>query len=151
MSRLERNVALKISHIQFSPSFEREAKAISALNHPHICTLYDVGKLPSGEGYLVMELVEGEFLRDRLRAGPLEKNDVLRIGAETADALAEAHKQGILHCDLKPANITLSRHGVKVVDFGLARMTAHPEDAVAVMGTPAYMAPERMNGKEAAP
>ena len=147
-TRLGRNVAVKICHKLFTPRFERESRAISALNHPHICTLHDVGKLPSGEGYLVMELVEGESLKERLRAGRLGTEEVLRIGAETAEALTEAHKQGILHCDLKPANIMLSRHGVKVVDFGLARLRDQQEETDVPMGTAAYMAPERMNGQE---
>jgi eukaryotic-like serine/threonine-protein kinase len=144
-SRLGRRVAIKISAAQFSGRFEREARAIAALNHPHICTLYDVGP-----NYLVMELVEGETLAARLKRGKLSRGEVLKYGVEIADALAAAHAEGIVHRDLKPGNIMLGKGGVKVLDFGLAK----PADSGTltgsnvVMGTPAYMAPEQHDGKE---
>src|SRR6202041_987432 len=117
-TRLDRAVAVKITHERFSALFDREARAISSLNHPHICTLYDVGP-----NYLVMELVEGETLAARVAKGPLPMEMVLRYGAQIADALAAAHAQGIIHRDLKPANIMVTRAGVKVLDFGLAKLT----------------------------
>ena len=144
-TRLGRAVAIKTSQAQFSERFEREARAISALNHPNICTLYDVGP-----NYLVMELVEGETLAARLKRGKLAVADTLKYGAQIADALAAAHAKGIVHRDLKPGNIMVTKTGVKVLDFGLAKSA---EDATltatrAVMGTPAYMAPEQQDGKE---
>jgi Tol biopolymer transport system component/predicted Ser/Thr protein kinase len=144
-TRLDRKVAIKISAQQFSGRFEREARAISALNHPHICTLYDVGP-----NYLVMELVEGETLAARLKKGPLPMEMALRYGAEIADALAAAHAKGIVHRDLKPGNVMVSKNGVKVLDFGLAKSQRDDNLTVAnaVMGTPAYMAPEQREGKE---
>ena len=145
-TRLGRPVAIKFSHEKFSDRFEREARAISALNHPNICTLYDVG-----ENYLVMELVEGETLTARLKKGPLPIDQVLRFGAQIADALTAAHDKGITHRDLKPGNIMLTKAGVKVLDFGLARIE-HDETLTLsnmVLGTPAYMAPEQREGKEA--
>jgi Tol biopolymer transport system component/predicted Ser/Thr protein kinase len=147
-TRLGRKVAIKICAQQFSGRFEREARAISSLNHPHICTLYDVGP-----NYLVMELVEGETLAARLQKGGLAMALVLRYAAEIADALAAAHALGITHRDLKPQNIMITKSGVKVLDFGLAKVApaSAGESLTAtnvVMGTPAYMAPEQMEGKE---
>jgi Tol biopolymer transport system component len=144
-TRLGRAVAIKVTHEQFSARFEREARAISALNHPHICTLHDVGP-----NYLVMELVEGDTLAARLKKGPLPIELVLRYGAETADALAAAHAQGITHRDLKPANIMVTKNGVKVLDFGLAKSLQDRTLTATrvVMGTPAYMAPEQLEGKQ---
>src|SRR5262249_2991734 len=115
-TRLGRAVAIKSTREQFSTRFEREARAISSLNHPHICTLYDVGP-----NYLVMELVEGETLASRLKHGPLPIQTALLYGSQIAAALVEAHGKGIIHRDLKPGNIMVGKSGVKVLDFGLAR------------------------------
>ena len=115
-TRLGRTVAIKVSLTQFSGRFEREARAIAAMNHPHICTLYDVGP-----NYLVMELVEGETLADAIKRGPLPLDQALRYAAQIAGALAAAHAQGIVHRDLKPANVMIAPAGVKVLDFGLAK------------------------------
>ena len=144
-TRLGRKVAIKICAQQFTGRFEREARAISSLNHPHICTLYDVGP-----NYLVMELVEGETLAARLQKGRLSMAAALRYAAEIADALAAAHVLGIIHRDLKPQNIMITKSGVKVLDFGLAKSPADETLTASrvVMGTPAYMAPEQMEGKE---
>jgi len=144
-TRLGRPVAVKTSRDQFSARFDREARAISSLNHPHICTLYDVGP-----NYLVMELCEGETLAAHLKRGKLSIQETIRYGAQIADALAAAHAKGITHRDLKPGNIMLGKSGVKVLDFGLAKS---PQDETLtgtrmVMGTPAYMAPEQREGKE---
>jgi Tol biopolymer transport system component len=144
-TRLGRSVAIKTSQEQFSPRFDREARAISSLNHPNICTLYDVGP-----NYLVMELCEGETLAARLKRGKLSIQETLRFGLQIADALAAAHAKGITHRDLKPGNIMLSKAGIKVLDFGLAKsqQDATLTGSRMVMGTPAYMAPEQRNGKE---
>jgi hypothetical protein len=138
-------VAIKTCREQFSERFHREARAISSLNHPHICTLYDVGP-----NYLVMEMVEGETLSARLKRGKPSIEQTIQYGSQIADALAAAHAKGIVHRDLKPGNIMLTKSGVKVLDFGLAKS---PQDekltaSHAVMGTPAYMAPEQREGKE---
>jgi serine/threonine protein kinase len=125
-TRLDRSVAVKILPATFAQDedrrarFEREAKAISSLNHPHICTLFDVGR--DGEThFLVMELLEGEALADRLRKGSLPLEQVLKFGAQVSDALDAAHRQGIVHRDLKPGNVVLTKSGAKLLDFGLAR------------------------------
>src|SRR5215472_16845645 len=116
-TRLERTVAVKVlpSHLSSSPEirqrFEREAKTISQLSHPHICALYDVGN-QDGVEYLVMEFLEGETLADRLGRGPLPTDQTLRYGIEMADALDRAHRQGIVHRDLKPGNVMLTKSGV---------------------------------------
>ena len=143
-SRLGRSVAIKISDARFSRRFEHEARAIAALNHPNICTLHDVGP-----NYLVMELVEGETLAQRLKKGKLSLEQTVRFGAQIAEALAAAHAKGIVHGDLKPANIMLTKSGVKVLDFGLARSVADPANTAPsmIMGTPAYMAPEQREGQ----
>jgi tetratricopeptide (TPR) repeat protein/predicted Ser/Thr protein kinase len=145
-TRLGRAVAVKTTQQRFSARFEGEARAIASLNHPNICTLYDVGP-----NYLVMELVEGETLAARLKQGPLSIEMVRRYGAQIAAALVEAHGKGIVHRDLKPGNIMIAKSGVKVLDFGLAK-SGQDETVTAsgmVMGTPAYMAPEQGKGKPA--
>ena len=127
-TRLGRDVAVKVlpQHLSENPEvrarFEREAKTVSSLNHPHICTLFDVGR--EGEtDYLVMELIVGETLTQRLARGALPLDQVLRLGAEIADALDRAHRAGIVHRDLKPGNVMLTKGGSKLMDFGLARAT----------------------------
>jgi serine/threonine protein kinase len=145
-TRLGRAVAIKATHQQFGARFEREARAISSLNHTNICTLYDVGP-----NYLVMELVEGETIAHRLEHGPLPVESVCLYGLQIAAALAEAHGKGIVHRDLKPGNIMIAKSGVKVLDFGLAK-SGQDETITGshmVMGTPAYMAPEQREGKPA--
>ena len=149
-TRLDRIVALKISHAQFTDRFAREARAIAALNHSHIATLYDVGP-----DYLVMEFVEGETLR-----GPLPLARALLYAGQILEALEAAHRKGIVHRDLKPANIMVSKSGVKLLDFGLAQVTAPvtATDQTATMtlstegtiaGTLQYMSPEQLQGKQA--
>jgi tetratricopeptide (TPR) repeat protein len=145
-TRLGRAVAIKITREQFSARFEREARAISSLNHPNICTLYDIGP-----DYLVMELVEGETIAARLKNGPLPLKTALLYASQIVAALAEAHGKGIVHRDLKPGNIMIAKSGVKVLDFGLAK-SGEDETLTAssmVLGTPAYMAPEQREGKPA--
>src|SRR5450759_5071114 len=128
-TRLDRTVAIKVLSSQLSANadlkarFEREARAISQLNHPNICTLHDVG-CDSGTDYLVMEYLEGESLVDRLRKGPLPLDQLLKIGCEIADALDKAHRAGIVHRDLKPGNVMLTKTGAKLLDFGLAKPAA---------------------------
>src|SRR5262252_4319753 len=168
-TRLDRTVAVKVlpSRIASSPEgrqrFEREAKTISQLSHPHICALYDVGREGETE-YLVMELLEGETLSGRLAKGALQLEQTLRYGQEIADALDRAHRQGIVHRDLKPANVMLTKSGVKLLDFGLAKAMAAPSEKGSltslptqqgltqegtILGTFQYMAPEQLEGKEA--
>src|SRR5450759_3880620 len=169
-TRLERTVAIKVLPSGLSPSpearqrFEQEAKTISQLSHPHICALYDVGN-QDGVEYLVMEYLEGETLAERLLKGPLPSEQVLRYGIEMADALDKAHRQGIVHRDLKPGNVMLTKSGVKLLDFGLAKvlqpeapvesLTSAPTTAKdvtregTVLGTLSYMAPEQLEGKKA--
>jgi len=167
-TRLERTVAIKIlpSHLSNDPvrkqRFEREAKTISSLNHPHICVLYDVGH-QDGVDYLVMECVEGETLGNRLQKGPLPLEQVLKYGAQIAEALDKAHRSGVVHRDLKPGNIMLTATGAKLLDFGLAKPTApllsaatltaaFPRSPVTeqgtIVGTFQYMSPEQVEGKE---
>src|SRR6266850_7780676 len=128
-TRLDRTVAIKIlpAHLSSDPlskqRFEREAKTISSLNHPHICVLYDVGS-QDGVEYLVMECVEGETLTQRLEKGPMPLEQVLKFGAQTADGLDKAHRSGVVHRDLKPGNIMLTPTGAKLLDFGLAKPAA---------------------------
>lgn len=150
-TRLDRTVAVKVARAQFSERFAREARTIAALNHPNICQLYDVGP-----DYLVMEYVVGEPLK-----GPLPVNQALKYAAQICDALDAAHAQGIVHRDLKPANIVVSKTGIKLLDFGLAKVTrertatepALTESLItaeqSILGTLQYMAPEQLEGKEA--
>jgi serine/threonine protein kinase len=168
-TRLERNVAIKVLPARLSASpesrqrFEREARTISQLSHPHICALYDVGREGENE-YLVMEYLEGETLAARLARGALPLEQTLRYGQEIADALEKAHRQGIVHRDLKPGNVMLTKSGVKLLDFGLAKAIAPPTEKGSltslptqqgltqegtILGTFQYMAPEQLEGKEA--
>jgi serine/threonine protein kinase len=173
-TRLDRTVAVKILPVHLSDSpdakqrFEREARAISSLNHPNICTLYDVGH-QDGTDYLVMEFLEGETLAERLMKGPVPPEQVLKYGIEICEGLEAAHSRGVVHRDLKPGNIMLTKIGAKLMDFGLAKafpaetppssgltatlmspagsqpLTAHHM----VVGTFQYMSPEQVEGKEA--
>ena len=164
-TRLDRFVAIKVlpEHIASRDDlrlrFEREARAVASLNHPHICVLYDIGREES-LSYMVMEHLEGETLARRIARGPLPMDRVLEFAKQIADALARAHRAGVVHRDVKPANIMLTRDGVKVLDFGLAKSAAKagPADETltaalttegAVLGTPQYMAPEQFEGGEA--
>jgi serine/threonine protein kinase len=155
-SRLNRDVAIKVSHAEFSERFEREATAVAALNHSNICTLHDVGP-----NYLVMEHIEGAPLK-----GPLPLDQALKYAVQICDALAAAHKKGITHRDLKPANILVTKAGVKLLDFGLAKvahaapLAATPDATLTmaltgkneIVGTLYYMSPEQLqaqaNGQE---
>jgi serine/threonine protein kinase len=178
-TRLDRTVAIKVlaSHLSSSPELkqrmEREARAISSLNHPNICQLYDIGS-QDGTDYLVMEFLEGETLGERLRKGAVPLNETLTIGAAIAEALAVAHERGIVHRDLKPGNVMLTKAGAKLMDFGLAKATAAGLEgsskapvlsaaptmsgasplsplttAGALIGTIQYMSPEQIEGKDA--
>src|SRR6266540_1259610 len=148
-TRLDRLVAVKVSREQFSERFEREARAVAALNHPHICTLHDVGP-----NFLVMEYIEGTSLK-----GPLPPVKAVEYAEQILDALDVAHGKSIVHRDLKPSNIMVTERGIKLLDFGLAKMQRDfPPDAEtalsltqagAVIGTPAYMSPEQWQGKPA--
>lgn len=144
-TRLNRAVAIKTATAGFDARFQREARAIAQLNHPHICTVHDIGP-----NYLVMELLEGLTLAARLKKGPMPIDEVFLYGAQIANALAAAHEKGIVHRDLKPANIFLTRQaGMKVLDFGLARSVEDEALTAAnvTVGTPAYMSPEQRQGK----
>ncbi len=183
-TRLDRSVAIKVlpAHLSSNPDLkarlEREARAISSLQHPHICVLHDIGH-QDGIDYLVMEFLEGETLAERLRKGPLPVEQALKIGIEIADALDKAHRRGIIHRDLKPGNIMLTKGGAKLMDFGLAKpgglaaaasadmdralTPSSPTSPLAiptggvtpltvagtVIGTFQYMAPEQIEGKDA--
>lgn len=166
-TRLERTVALKIlpetiaANADFRERFEREAKAISSLNHAHICTLYDVGH-EDGLDYLVMEYLEGETLAARLERGPIAYDEMLQIAIQIASGLDSAHTQGMIHRDLKPGNVMLTKEGAKLLDFGLAKIqvdngpsalsgvtrTTPLTGANTILGTMQYMAPEQLEGKE---
>ncbi|MGH7741915.1 MAG: protein kinase domain-containing protein, partial [Candidatus Eiseniibacteriota bacterium] len=182
-TRLGRDVAVKVLpyHLSAQPEirarFEREAKTVSSLNHPHICVLFDVGRAPGGAGsgeidYLVMELVEGDTLAERLKRGALSASELLKFGTQIADALDRAHRAGVIHRDLKPGNVMITRSGAKLMDFGLARVTGlgspvsgsgvtavaltHSPTVAAplttegtILGTFQYMPPEQLEGREA--
>ena len=181
-TRLNRTVAIKVlaAHLSASPELkqrmDREARAISSLNHPHICQLYDIGS-HDGADFLVMEFLEGETLAEDIRRGPISMAEIYKIGIAVAEALATAHKNGIVHRDLKPGNIMLTPTGAKLMDFGLAKpigtqnpssgsVSAPPSFTAAatlsgpsplsplttagtVIGTIQYMSPEQIEGKEA--
>jgi serine/threonine-protein kinase len=158
--RMGREVAIKVSAERFSDRFEREVRAVASLNHPNICQIYDVGP-----NYLVMELVEGPTLADRIKQGAMPLDEALSIAHQIGDALEAAHEKGIVHRDLKPANVKIKPDGVvKVLDFGLAKMpepVTHAENPEVsptltlqqatrggvILGTAAYMAPEQARGK----
>src|SRR5437879_913644 len=128
-TRLDRDVAIKVLNSQLVASpelrgrFEREAKVISQLQHPHICVLHDVGS-ENGNDYLVMEFLDGEVLSEKVKRGPLPLNELLKTAIEIADALGKAHRAGIIHRDLKPGNVMLTKSGAKLLDFGLAKPLA---------------------------
>src|SRR6266852_4643325 len=168
-TRLDRTVAIKVlpAHLADEPErrerFEREARTIASLNHPHICTLYDIGR-QEGIDFLVMEYLEGETLAQRLLKGPLPLEKVLQHSMEIADALDKAHRKGVTHRDLKPGNIMLTKSGTKLLDFGLAKLRQDAAPAISfsqlptakdpltvqgtILGTLQYMAPEQVEGGE---
>src|SRR5437879_6132552 len=169
-TRLDRDVAVKVlpANLSSDPNLrqrlEREAKAVSKISHPHICTLHDIGH-QDGMNFLIMELLEGETLEQRLTKGRLSSEQTVRYAAQIADALAKAHKKGVTHRDQKPANIMLTKSGAKLMDFGLAKQAGPAPLAAAltemtmeqskltgegtIVGTFQYMAPEQLEGKEA--
>ncbi len=170
-TRLDRIVAIKILSDHLSDRaglrerFDREARTVANLNHPHICTLHDVGQ-QDGTDFLVMEYLEGDTLAERLKKGPLPLDQVLQYAIEIADALDKAHRKGVTHRDLKPGNIMLTKSGTKLLDFGLAKLKASPPQSPlsqlptanasitaqgTILGTLQYMAPEQLEGKEADP
>jgi NTE family protein len=168
-TRLDRIIAIKVlpSHLaeraELRERFDREARTVASLNHPHICALFDIGH-QDGTDYLVMEYLEGETLAERLKKGPLPLDQVLQYAIEISDALDKAHRKGITHRDLKPGNIMLTKSGTKLLDFGLAKLKKDTapanvtlskvptEDAVTaqgtILGTLQYMAPEQLEGGE---
>ncbi len=167
-TRLDRTVALKVlpavtqGNADLRQRFEREARAISSLTHPNICTLYDVGN-ENGAAFIVMEYLEGETLGDRIRTGAIPTEELCTIGMQIADALDKAHKKGLVHRDLKPGNVMLTKNGAKLLDFGLAKfqvdngalagatgmtMTTPLTGEGTILGTLQYMSPEQLEGKE---
>ena len=174
-TRLNRTVAIKIlprllsERVELRQRFEREARAIAGLNHPNICTLHDIGR-QDGIDFLVMEYLEGETLSKRLKKGPLPTEQLPGIAIEIATALDQAHRKGVVHRDLKPGNIMLTKTGAKLLDFGLAksgggtrapsrvessvRGSTRPTESASlteegmILGTLEYMAPEQVEGKE---
>lgn len=167
-NRLDRTVAIKVlpDNVAANPDlkqrFEREAKVISGLNHPNICTLYDIGS-DNGTDYLVMEYLEGETLSEKLKTGPMATDEVLKVASQIADALDNAHRKGLVHRDLKPGNVILTKEGAKLLDFGLAKIqigqgemhhsaitqTTPLTGTGTLLGTLNYMAPEQLEGEEA--
>jgi len=162
-TRLGREVAVKLipTHLSQNPEvrerFEREARAISSLNHPHICTLYDIGREGDAD-YFVMELLDGESLGARLERGPMRLDEALKVAAQVAEGLAAAHRQGIIHRDLKPGNVVLTKSGAKILDFGVAKLreeqvvetatrTTPLTSVGSMVGTVQYMSPEQLEGK----
>src|SRR5688500_73981 len=167
-TRLDRSVAIKVlprdfvHDPQLKLRFEREARTISQLQHPNICTLHDIGE-ENGTSFLVMELLDGDSLADRLLRGPLSLAEALRYGAQIADALAAAHRRGVIHRDLKPGNVMITKSGAKLLDFGLAKSspvishsgvsmeqgeTEHKPltERGTILGTFQYMSPEQLEG-----
>ena len=170
-TRLERTVAIKVLSLDLAGDserrarFEREARAVAALQHPNICTIHDVGATTEGVSFLVMELLQGDTLQRRLARGPFDEGELVEIGIALAGALDAAHASGIVHRDIKPANIVLTNHGAKILDFGLAKTLRHLPAAGASMqptkladgglteqgstvGTVAYMSPEQLRGED---
>ena len=175
-TRLGRTVAIKVLPADVAADegrkirFEREAQAVAALNHPHICVLHDIGRHPStGSGqidFLVLEYLQGETLAPRLEEGPIPLDQALRYAMQVADALDKAHRGGVVHRDLKPGNVMLTKSGVKLLDFGLAKLRdASPAGVVSqsvaatmnagltgegtILGTLQYIAPEQLEGRDA--
>src|ERR1051326_6813130 len=169
--RLDRTIAVKVlaptlsADPEYRQRFEREARTVAALSHPHICPVYDIGA-HDGLDYLVMEYLEGETLASRIAKGALPIDDALRYSIQIADALCQSHRRGVIHRDLKPGNIMLTKVGAKLLDFGLAKVNEGPKDAASslsavptattpltgqglIVGTLQYMAPEQLEGQEA--
>jgi eukaryotic-like serine/threonine-protein kinase len=167
-TRLDRTVAIKVlpAHLSSDPArrqrFEREARAVASLNHPHICILHDIGT-QGGVDFLVLEYLDGETLAHRLERGPMPTQELLKVAVETSDALYKAHRQGVIHRDIKPGNIMLTKSGAKLLDFGLAKPVGPPPSAAltslataskplttegTIVGTFQYMAPEQLEGRE---
>jgi eukaryotic-like serine/threonine-protein kinase len=168
-TRLERTVAVTVLPSQFTASlaarerFQREARAVAALQHPNICTIYDVGETDDHQHFIVMELLDGETLHQRLSRGPIDIAQLVDLGIALADALDAAHGQALIHRDIKPANIFLTTRGPKILDFGLAKSVASARmaslqptlpagpvltDFGSTVGTVTYMSPEQLRGEE---